>query len=417
LEELVLTLEEEVGAAFTRSWPERLADLGGAEFLRGREMAVASVALMPDLLELVLAEPPGCFDRDILDAFVLACAEVAVDEHGVRSSDYADAMAALAAAELGDDLAERCQDVLTRRASNARENEVVRWATLGAALQLALVRPDLRHDLLRVLVRLRPDDPHSEFLRRAAKVAGVANAHWPDPSLEKLLDRLSTVELARDEALFELGLARLRDGLDADSPGRVDQAFGEARGHFESCLHWREYRPDALSYARALAMLAALRRADEPASLAALAAEINQELTMASAWSTPGIPVWPWLGARWTELMNWRELVGQVAQIAAGPPTAPQADLAIRRLLLKTYVANRAVLGRDRGGVEVFIKPAIEARLLREESAEAAGLAWLEAEAEDPASGWREAAAELIEAIRSGGAPPGKRAGAAAHHA
>ena len=93
------------------------------------------------------------------------------------------------------------------------------------------------------------------------------------------------------------------------------------------------------------------------------------------------------------------------------------ADLAIRRRMLNAYVANRAVLGWEPGGVEVFIRPAIEARLVREEAAEAAVMAWLEAEAGDPASPWRDAAAELLRAIRRGGDPPGKRTGTAAHRA
>ncbi|WP_431271748.1 hypothetical protein [Dankookia sp. P2] len=398
-----MTVEEEVGAAFDRGWPERLADLGGAELLRGREEAIARTALMPDVLALVLAEPPGCPGRDVLDDFVLACAGVSVGGDGTRPSDYKDALEALAGADLADELAERCQDVLTRRAHDTRENEVARWAALGAALQLALVHPDLRHDLLRVLVRLKADDHHPEFARRAAKVAGVANAYWPDPSLEKVLDRLSAVVLARDEALFELGLARLRDGLDADAPGRVDASFEEARGHFEGCLLAREHRPDALSYARALAMLTALRRGEPPGLLASRAAEIRRELAIAAAWSSPTKPAWPWMGAQWTELMRWRELAGHIADLAEGVALGPEADLAIRRRLLDAYVANRAVLGREPGGVEVFMRPAIEARVLREESAEASALAWLEAEAESTASDWGRAARELLAAVRGGG--------------
>ena len=413
-----MTVEEEVGAAFGRGLPKRLADLGGSAFLRGREEAIAQVSLMPDILALVLAEPQDAPGRDSLDAFVLACVEAPVGADAAEPETYKDAVEALAASNLSVELAERCQDVLTRRVSDNSEDEVVRWSALGASLQLAIGQPDLKHDLLRSLVRIRvtPGDPHTEFARKAAKVAGIAMAHWPDPSLINVLERLSAVPHARDEALFELGMVRLREGLDSDQPGRVDELFEEARGHFERSLEAREHRPDALSYARALAMLTAIRRAEAPEALTKRAQEIRRELTIGVAWASPDEAAWPWMGARWSELMLWQELVGLLADMASGAFDV-DADLAIRRRMLNAYVANRAVLGRKLGGVEVFVRPTIEARLVREETAEAAVMAWLEAESSDLDSPWREAAAELLRAIRRGRAPPGKRKGTAAHWA
>jgi hypothetical protein len=349
---------------------------------------------------------------------VLACVEVPVSDDGVEPETYKDAVEALAAANLGDELAEQCQDVLTRRVRDIGEDEVVRWSALGAALQLAILHPDLKHDLLRTLVRLRVKlgDLHPDFARKAAKVTGVAMAHWPDPSLEKVLEQLSAVPHARDEALFELGMARLREGLESDQPGRMDERFEEARGYFERSPEARELRHDALSYARPLAMLTAIRRGEAPEELARRAQEIHRELAIGAAWASPAEAAWPWMGARWSELMLWQEPVGLLADMATGAFDV-DAGLAIRRRMLNAYVANRAVLGRKPGGVEVFVRPAIEARLLREQAAEAAVLAWLEAEAGDPASPWRDAAAELLRAIRRGRGPPGKRAGTAAHRA
>jgi hypothetical protein len=411
-----VTVGEEVGAAFDKGWPKRLADLGGPAFLRGREGAIARVSLMPDILTLVLAEPQDAPGRDTLEAFVLACVEVPVGDGAAEPETYKDAVEALAAASLRVELAERCQDVLTRRVSDNCEDEVVRWSALGASLQLAIGHPDLKHDLLRTLVRLRvkPGNPHADFARKAAKVTGVAMAHWPDPSLERVLEQLSAVPHARDEALFELGMVRLREGLESDQPGRVDELFEEARGHFERSVEAREHRPDALSYARALAMLTAIRRAEAPEVLTKRAQEIHRELAIGAAWASPAEAAWPWMGARWSELMLWQELVGLLAGMATGAFDM-NADLAIRRRMLNAYVANRAVLGKEPGGVEVFVRPAIEARLLREESADAAVMAWLEAESGDPASPWREAAAALQQAIRRGGSPPGKQTRTAAH--
>lgn len=403
-------IEQEVIAAFDAARPERLADLGGVDFLRGREEAVARVCLMPEILNLVLAEiGPDPVDG-ALSAFVVACAAVPVRPGECDPSAYKDAVEALAAADLPYSLAEQCQDVLARRAADRTEDEVVRWVALAACLQLAITHPDLRHDLLRVLARLKPEQHHGEFARRAAKVAGVAHSYWPDDKLLSLLEELASIPLARDEAVFELGMARLREGLDADSPAKADACFEEARGHFNTTLLAREYRPDAVAYSGALSMLTALRRGDRQKDLRAKAAEISKELTIAKAWSGQDRPAWKWMGARWTELVEWDDLAERLATVAADAAAAadPETELAIRQRLLGTYVANRTVLKRGAGGVETYVQPVIEARLMREETQRSTLSSWLSREAADDGSPWREAAGELLEVLRTRTLPLGK---------
>jgi hypothetical protein len=412
------SVEEEVAAAFDKREPDRLADLGGVSFLQGREREVARVTLMPEILSLVLSEFRGAPLDGPLTTFVVACAEVPVGADGVAPSAFKDAMEALAHADLGDDLADQCQDVVTRRAANPSEHEVARWSALGAAMQIAVSRPALRFALLHALLRLKGCEAHPEFARRAAKVVGVAHAHWPDTLLLGALERLSAIPLARDEAMFELGMAKLRQGIDADSPRLADACFEDARAAFGQSLAAREHRPDAAAYAGALAMLTALRRGDPPEALRSLAAEVSRELAVMDAWATPERPTWEWLGARWTELLRWRELVGRIADLAveASAACAEGAELDVRRRLLGTYVANRVVLGRGAGGVETFIQPAVEARVLRDEFGAVVIEDWL-AEVAASDGEWREAAASLLRAIRTGGVPPGKRSGTAAHQA
>ncbi|MCA4914529.1 MAG: hypothetical protein ING95_15995 [Roseomonas sp.] len=410
-----VTVDEEVCAAFDRAVPQRLEDLGGVEMFRGREESVARASLMPEILRLAVAELSAGISDPALDNFIVACAAVPVGEDVVVPSAYRDAMLALASAALSEELAERCQVVLVGRIPNRRENEVARWAALGAALQIALVYPDLRHSLIGVLVRLKRDGNPPEFLRRAAKVVGIAHSHWQDASLAAVLVHLADEPIARDEALFELGMSALRDGLDADVAGAVDKCFDEARRYFDASLLAREHRPDALVYSRTLSMLTALRRGDAADGLRRQAEGVRREVTLARAWSGSTNSAWGWMGARWSELIRWQDLAGHLGDIEAATEAAVKAgaELAIRERLLGAYVANRAVLGRRAGGVETFITPHIAGGLLRQETGREITMAWLAQEQALPSSPWKEAAAELLEDMRARGSPEGKRMGAA----
>ncbi|MBX6382451.1 MAG: hypothetical protein IRZ07_05670 [Microbispora sp.] len=287
-----MTVEEEVHAAFAAGAPERLADLGGADFLRGREVDLARTSWMPDILGLALAELSAGEPDPAVEDFVVACAAAPVGRKDVPASDYKDAMQALAATALPEELAERCQAVYVRRVADRQDHEVARWVALGAALQIALMHPDLRHALIGVLVRLKVDANPPEFLRRAAKIVGVAHSHWPDSSLAAALDRLTHDTDARDEALFELGMVSLRAGLDADAPGTVDRCFEKARGYFDASLMAREHRPDAFAYSVVLSMLTALRRGDPAEELRQHAAVVQREITVAHVWAPPVKPTW-----------------------------------------------------------------------------------------------------------------------------
>jgi hypothetical protein len=313
-------------------------------------------------------------------------------------------MRALAATAMEGKLAEECEAVLISRTSNPKEHEVARWAALGAALQIALVHPSLRFGLMALLVRVKVAGNQPEFLRRVANVAGMAHSHWPDPSLKEVLERLAEEPTARDEALFELGMSALREGLDANSPSAVDVRFEEARRLFDTCLVAREHRPDARSYSGALSLLSALRRGESAHELRRRAKDVSFEVTVAAAWSRSADEGWKWMGARWSELQRWNDLAGQVAELGENVESAfdTKAELVIRQRLLGIYVANRAVLGRGAGGVETFIRPRLAAGLLRRESTLDAMLAWLEAERASPTSEWREAATELLEELHEG---------------
>lgn len=412
-----MSIDDELGALFDKFEPDEprsLADLGGVSLLRGREKVIARASLMPEVLALAIQELSATPEDACVNSFIVACVSVEVGIHGVTASSYDDGLKALAAAKFTPDAAARVQRNLTQRADDSEEDEGARWAALGAALQIAVSYPATRHRLMGLLVDLPRDEDlhHREFLRRAAKVIGVANAYWPDEALVNALDRLAGIERARDEASFEIGMHHLRLGLEAASSQQVEKCFDEALSAFDISASSSEYRPDAIAYRAALSMLKGIRRGDETSALGGRARDMSEAITLQTMWSMPTKKAWPWLGAGWTELLRWRELATHLLALADDVEAARGRDPApdIRRRLLDTYVANRAVLGRDAGGVETYIQPVVKGRLLRIEQARAELEAWLAEEATNAKGRWRDAAVEMLAAMRGGDPPPGNGA-------
>jgi hypothetical protein len=361
------------------SKPQRLADLGGTAYLRGREAELARTSLMPEILRLALTELSSAPSNDTIITFVVACMETPVGPGGICPADFKDAVESLAQVYLGKELAVRCQHVLIRRAEDPQEHEVVRWTCLGAAAQLAASwpsRPSLRYLLLSALIGLRGCEDHQEFARRSARVIGMAHAIWPYPESIAELERLSTIPLARDEALFELGLTKLRKAIDADTAPQADASFEEARAHFDQNRTALLHRPEAMAYAGALSMITALRRGEPPEVLGKMATDIRREL---SAWITPHEPMWPWMGATLIEFIYFEELLMRLDFIADDALAAydVNAEIYIRNVLVRAYLHNRVILQQGPDGVETYVGPTLTARLFREEMTSANLKVWL----------------------------------------
>lgn len=285
---------------------------------------------------------------------------------------------------------------------------------MGAALQFALRHGNFRHQLLAAIVGLELSEVPPEFARRLAKVAGIVQSYWPDTEMLELLEKLCSIPLARDEALFELGMSKLGQGLDSENSQIADAAFDEARAHFEGAVTAREHRPDAVVYATALSMLTSLRRGDDDDALRQKAAIVSETIDVSRLWSRTEESPWTWTGNRASELARWSILATRIGAIGTQVTSFADAnaELSLRQDLLGTYIANRVVLHRCAVGVETLIQPAIKARLRREESVRETVHGWLKAAAE-PTSPMHEAAVSLLASLHDWGPPSGNPLGAA----
>lgn len=354
-------LEAEMAACLEAGEEPEPNRFGGIDALAAVAEVLTASPLMPEFMRIALPLVTDSGASQIAGEFVCKLLEggTASDIAWTEAVDVLDEAAPLPAATenrlFARFLAAAADRSLPALARAAGLDGAIRWANRDRGRQLRLSA---------ALLDVSTDD-NPDFLARAAKVMGVAYSHWREPALLEVLAGLRDTEGAADEAAFELGMARLADGLDADDPKAVDDAFAEARSWFEQAAALREVRPDARLYAGCLEVLASF---SDGSSLAGLATEIARESFGFLAWpGSEGYP--PWLGARRAEAASWTTLALKLKGLAEHLDSSSwwEPVAVIEEHLLSAYCAGRAILRRSRdGGIEAVVRPRIESSLARE---------------------------------------------------
>lgn len=381
---------------------------GGIDALAAVAEALAVSPLMPEFMRMSLPLVADGGASRVAGEFVCELLEgAASDTAWIEAVDILDEAAPLPAATedklFARFLAAAADRSLPALARAAGLDGAIRWADRDRRRQLRLSAA-----LLDVSAA---DDP--DFLARAAKAMGVAYSHWREPALLEALVGLRDAEGAADEAAFELGMARLVDGLDTDNRKAAGDAFAEARSWFARAAALRDTRPDARLYACCLDALASF---SDGGSLAGLAIEIARESFSFLAW--PGADCCPpWLGARRAEAASWATLALKLKGLAEHLDVASWWEPAavIEEHLLSAYCAGRAILRRSGdGGIEAVVRPRIEGTLARERYQGHLLKQWLSRNADGEWRAEAEALAVRIDALASeghAGHPPKAAAG------
>lgn len=353
-------LEAEMAACLEAGEEPDPARFGGIGAVAAAAEALAGSPLMPEFMRMSAPLVADGGASRVAGDFVCKILEgAASDIAWMEAVDILDEAAPLPAATedrlFARFLAAAADRSLPPLARATGFDGAIRWADRDRKRQLRLSAA-----LLEVCV---DDDP--DFLARAAKAMGVAYSHWREPALLETLASLCNVEEAEDEAAFELGMARLADGLDADDRKAAGDSFAEARSWFGRSANIRKERPDARLYARCLEALASF---SDGGGLAALAAEVSQEAFGFLTWqASDNCP--PWLGARRAEGASWASLALRLKDLAdhLGSASWWEPAAVIEEHLLAAYCAGRAILKRGRGGgLEAVIRPRIEGSLTKE---------------------------------------------------
>jgi hypothetical protein len=342
-----------------RDW--QLEDIGGIAKLAPAARSIGNTPMMPELLHpLLLAwsrakgadrDAHKCIMHDLLAVattdFILLEAVDILEHHR----------------PLPDDGDECCFKLFLEKAATGDHSlsGLSRGAALDGAFRWACDNRRWQLRLLDFLLGLAPNDD-TEFLRRAAKIAGVAFSHWRDKELVEVLRKLAQLEAVRPEAAFELGMVALAEAMDkADSNAA---GFREAREWFGESDRVSDHRPEARIYFDGLDLLLSFHSGSASTLFGSLSARVQQhafEMHVLSGGSGP-----PWLGARRTEAACWSALASSVAGLAErlDEPSWWEPAAVIEEGLLSVYSAGRSILRRDQhGSIEAMVRPRIRESL------------------------------------------------------
>ncbi|MBW4980464.1 hypothetical protein ABWH88_04145 [Marinobacter adhaerens] len=347
-----------------RDW--QLEDLGGIEQLAPAARSLGTTPIMPELFHpLVLGWGRAqASDRELHKGVLHDLLEVATTDFVLLEAvdilgqhrplpdegDECCFMLFLSKAATGD-------HSLSGLARSAALDGAFRWASDNRRWQLRL---------LDFFLGLAPNDD-TEFLRRAAKIVGVAYSHWRDKELVEVLHKLAQLDAVRPEATFELGMAALSEAMDREDRNSATTAFRMARDWLDESNRASERSPETSLYLDGLDLLLSFHNGAASASIASASACVQRHAFELHAWSGGSGP--PWLGSRQTEAACWSVLARAIAGLAVSldEPSWWEPATVIEEGLLSVYNAGRSILRRDQhGGVESMVRPRIRTSVARQ---------------------------------------------------
>ncbi|MCC3270366.1 hypothetical protein MUG94_07450 [Arthrobacter gengyunqii] len=233
-----------------------------------------------------------------------------------------------------------------------------RIALAGAARELRVVD---------VLLDLTTDDS-PELLERVPRLLGIADEVWGQSRSRNVLLLLTDVEETRGAALFELGLAELRDSLSASNHVDVRTHLTAGRDNFLAAERVVESQDDASMYRRVLdAVLSfgsvdAVNRVNE--AVDALSLVVDRRAALMT-----GLGVRDWLQSRGRAEVEWFSVARMLKECVQDLHRASwlQPAQAMERVL-SAYRADRSItVLNSASGLRMVIQPVIHAAFIRRE--------------------------------------------------
>lgn len=351
--------------------------LGGLKAIGDDSASLARSPLMPELLRAVVEDwqehlGEGDLQREKIISALLENARA--DFVLLEAVEVLDSLRPL---PRGSD--EGCFAIFLRNAQHPPKdlNALARSACLDGALRWSIADRRRQSRLLDYLLGLRAEDD-AEFLRHAARIVGVAYAHWREDGLLAKLREIAGIDIAEAEASFELGLANVTRGLDSTERDSGLSLFEEAKKWFERTTEVSD-SVEARLYIECLELLEAFRAAVDLPQLRHSCARIQQAIFELSAYKGGGNRP-SWIGARDQEALSWSSLAGTLATVAENlaEPSWWEPAVVVGDHILAAYTASRTILRRNSdGSLDSLIRPRIKATLARREGQAYQLKAWL----------------------------------------
>lgn len=233
-----------------------------------------------------------------------------------------------------------------------------RIALAGAARELRLVD---------ALLDLSAEDS-PELLERVPRLLGIADEVWGESRSRDILRLLLDVEDAQGGALFELGLAELRDSLNSDNQNDVRSHMTAGRDRFLAAERVIEARDDAAMYRRILDAVLSFGSVDA-VNCVNEAVDALVDVAAHRATQSSGLGLRDWLGSRARAEVEWYSLartLRESVQDIHRPSWLHPAEAMER--VLSAYTADRSLTVLDCAtGLRTVIQPAIRAAFVKRE--------------------------------------------------
>lgn len=369
-----------------------LVKIGGVESILLYSKKLSSSKLTPELVRIIIVEFEGLPQQDQarLGDFLVQCIENLSDEFCAQEIvDLIDCF------EAPPKIEDRFYKSFLKVAQDSTKPAMTRAFALDGSLRLACKKPARKHALFAILLEIDVSDSPL-FIKNSAKILGVANSLWSSEEALSVLQGFMVVDEAKSESAYELGMAYLHKGFEAQDRASATNCFSTALFWFRESIKHDEQRLDAELYELSLSILIQYAHGNLEMNILADKADcIQKAVFIYEAWVDSETSR-SWLGARRTELANWtilaRSLEGLVKYLAQ--PSWFEPRVVIENHLLKAYTASRSYLYRTvSGGIETIIKPYIEASLIQQEGQLYHLYQWLE-QIDHPE--WQKVATDLL---------------------
>lgn len=370
-------LEQKVITALETGTELSLADLGGPDALYGVRGKLALSPLVPEFIRISLSDLGNLTAKDqaATGSFVVFCLKEMADEFAVQ-----EAVEVLERHRpLPPNLEQECFVAFLDSVQDSKKPALTRALCLEGAFRLTVDFPARKHQFLAYLMGISDlDEP--KYLRRVAKIVGVAYSAWREPELVTILERLSEADPAMSEASFELGMAALAKAFDAEDSKASLERFATAKEQFELSLGSEEDHPEAQVYLSAIEILLAFQAKGAWQPLNTELTRLKQAVTIYQAWHCSTLNQIR-AGARNIEMAHWYTLATKLEALSShlAEPSWFAPAMVIEQTLLDCYAASRSIFRKKQsGGIEILVRPRIEGSLIKTAGQLYALWKWLE---------------------------------------
>lgn len=341
-------------------FPLSIEALGGIAELNLHCDTLASSPLLPLLFDAIITSFPSLTEEERFATNALVLTLLGKSTHDISFIDSVDKLINRAA--LFKEIAGPLTQVFIQRAQDKSAADLIRTASLQAAVQWAAQSRQYQFRILDALLGIQTDTESSDFLAHTVKIMGFAHAQWNEPELVEKIAQILEIDRTCSEALFEHAMTFLNAGIRGEDSETCYNSFMQSAQFFRLSAQESEVNPQALVFALAAELLCEFYQKNFHINVASYNEQLSVAIFEYEAWLKPDVP-YSLDVVRRNELHAWKKLVEVLANtfVKIDEPSWNEATLVLEAYVLSAYSCSRTILGlNDDSGIELLVKPHME---------------------------------------------------------